>query len=305
MRAGQHLEDLTAGALLEFGRLLERRAPEAVLVQGDTTTAMACALAAYYRQIPVGHVEAGLRTGDRYRPFPEEINRRIITQIATWNFAPTERAAQVLRAEGMPAHSIFVTGNTVIDALLDTLRRAPAPEWSAPGPAAGRRLVLVTAHRRESFGLPFERLCGALAAIARDNPDVDVVYPVHLNPNVQAPVRRILGAAPRVSLIEPVGYPEFCRLMERATLILTDSGGIQEEAPSLGVPVLVLRSETERPEAVEAGVALLVGTEPSLIVAEANRLLRDESARRSMARSVSPFGDGNAAERIAAILLGS
>jgi UDP-N-acetylglucosamine 2-epimerase len=277
--------------------------PDAVLVQGDTTTAMVAALAAFYRKIPVGHVEAGLRTGDVYRPFPEEINRRIISCLATWNFAPTQTAVRALRASGAAEATIHLTGNTVIDALLDVTGRPEGPGEAPAYPSEGHRLVLVTAHRRESFGKPFEDLSLALRELSERVGDIEIVYPVHLNPNVQEPVRRILGGAARVRLIEPLGYLEFARLMKRATLILTDSGGIQEEAPALGIPVLVMREETERPEAIEAGVARLVGTDPERIVSEAQTLLNDPSAWKAMSRGASPFGDGRAAKRIAGILL--
>lgn len=302
MTPGQTLARLTADAMVSLDRGYAALSPDIVLVQGDTTTAMIAALTAFYRKVAVGHVEAGLRTGDRYRPFPEEINRRMIGGLATWHFAPTASSAQALLSENVPRESIHVTGNTVIDALLDIVGRddGAAP---LPYPAPGRRLVLVTAHRRESFGAPFENLCRALAEIALRLEDVEIVYPVHLNPNVQEPVRRILGNVPRVHLVEPLDYITFARTMKKATLILTDSGGIQEEAPSLGVPVLVMREETERPEAVQAGVARLVGTDPATIVPEAIRLLTNENARLSMRREVSPFGDGRASERIAEVLL--
>jgi len=303
MRPSQTLAGLTAESVSRFDEVLGRLLPDVVLVQGDTTTAMACALASFYRRIPVGHVEAGLRTGNRYRPFPEEINRRIITTLTSWNFAPTPRAVAALEAEGVARETIFLTGNTVIDALLEITGRPERPGEAPPYPSDGLRLVLVTAHRRESFGKPFEDLCSALREIALRHLDVEIVYPVHLNPNVQEPVRRILGDVPRVRLIEPLGYLAFCRLMSRSTLILTDSGGVQEEAPALGVPVLVMREETERPEAVEAGVARLVGTDPGRIVGSATALLGDETARRGMAKGASPFGDGRAAERIVGVLL--
>ena len=303
MKPDQTLAGLTSAAMEAVDRAITTLRPEIVLVQGDTTTAMVAALAAFYRKVPVGHIEAGLRTRDRYRPFPEEINRRVVGCLATWNFAPTITAARALMAENVPQEAIHVTGNTVIDALLDITSRPEPPDEKIPYPSPGLRLVLVTAHRRESFGKPFEDLCTALRDLAARVEGIEIVYPVHLNPNVQAPVRRILGGAPRVRLIEPLGYVPFARLMKKAALILTDSGGIQEEAPALGVPVLVLREETERPEAVEAGVARLVGTEPARIVFEAERLLRDENARRTMAAGASPFGDGRAAERIAMVLL--
>jgi UDP-N-acetylglucosamine 2-epimerase (non-hydrolysing) len=303
MRPDQTLAELTAESVRRLDEVLVRIRPDAVLVQGDTTTAMAAGLAAFYRRVPVGHVEAGLRTGDRYRPFPEEINRRVISTLATWNFVPTLTAARALRTEGVEESSIHLTGNTVIDALLQITSGAGEDHTVCTEAPVGRRLVLVTAHRRESFGTPFEDLCRGLRDIAARVEDIEIVYPVHLNPNVQEPVRRILGDAPRVRLIEPMDYVAFTRLMKRATLILTDSGGIQEEAPALGVPVLVMRNETERPEAVEAGVARLVGTDSARIVREACALLTDEDARRAMCAGASPFGDGRAAERIVSVLL--
>jgi len=303
MRPDQTLAELTAESVKRLDEALAQVRPDAVLVQGDTTTAMVAGLASFYRRIPVGHVEAGLRTGDRYRPFPEEINRRMISTLATWNFVPTVTAARALRSEGTEESSIHLTGNTVIDALLQITAGSGESDGDSPHEPEGRRLVLVTAHRRESFGKPFEDLCRALRDIADRIPDIEIVYPVHLNPNVQEPVHRILGGAARVRLIEPLDYVAFTRLMKRATLILTDSGGIQEEAPALGVPVLVMRNETERPEAVEAGVARLVGTDTALIVREACGLLTDEAARRAMCAGGSPFGDGRAAERIVSVLL--
>ncbi len=300
MRPNQTLADFAGRALLAIGGLLEEVRPDVVLVQGDTSTAMIAALGAFYRRTPVGHVEAGLRTRDRYNPFPEEINRRIVGALTSFHFAPTERAAEALRREQAPEGSIFVTGNTVVDALLMTVRRPVRLDlgfgWE------GRRLVLVTAHRRESFGAPFESLCRALRDLADRNADVEIVYPVHLNPNVREPVTRILADHPRIHLIEPLRYEQFAHLMSRSHLILTDSGGIQEEAPVLGKPTLVMRETTERPEAVEAGTARLVGTDRERIVAEAERLLNDDSAYAAMARAGSPFGDGRAAERIAAVL---
>jgi len=300
MQPNQTLADFAGRALLAIGGLLEEVRPDVVLVQGDTSTAMIAALGAFYRRTPVGHVEAGLRTHDRYNPFPEEINRRIVGALTSFHFAPTERAAETLRGEQVPEGSIFVTGNTVVDALLMTVKRPVRLDlgfsWE------GRRLVLVTAHRRESFGAPFESLCRALRDLADRNADVEIVYPVHLNPNVREPVMRILAGHPRIRLIEPLRYEQFSHLMSRSYLILTDSGGIQEEAPVLGKPTLVMRETTERPEAIEAGTARLVGTDRTRIVTEAERLLNDDSAYAAMAHAGSPFGDGRAAERIAAIL---
>ena len=301
MQPDQGLVEFASRALVSVTKVLEAVQPDAILVQGDTTTVMITALAAFYRHIPVGHVEAGLRTRDRYNPFPEEINRRMASVLATWHFAPTERAAAALRAEGVPAENIFVTGNTVVDALLLTVRRPVDLKLDLN--VNGRRLILVTAHRRESFGAPFESLCLALRDLVERNPDVEIVYPVHLNPRVREPVGRILCGQPRIHLLEPLRYEQFAHLMGLAYLILTDSGGIQEEAPVLGKPTLIMRETTERPEAIEAGTARLVGTNRQRIVAEAERLLCDEDLYSTMAHVGNPFGDGQAAERIVDILL--
>ena len=301
MQPGQGLAEFASRALVAIDQVLQEVRPDVVLVQGDTTTVIMAALAAFYQRIPVGHIEAGLRTGNRYNPFPEEINRRLTGVLATYHFAPTERAAAALRAEQMPEESIFVTGNTVVDALLMTVRRPVGLALDLG--LDNRRLILVTAHRRESFGPPFESLCLALRNLAERNADVEIVYPVHLNPNVRDPVRRILAQQPRVHLLEPLRYEQFAHLMAQAYLILTDSGGIQEEAPVLGKPTLVMRETTERPEAIEAGTARLVGTDQVRIMAEAENLLHDEGAYHTMAQAGSPFGDGRAAERIVNILL--
>jgi UDP-N-acetylglucosamine 2-epimerase (non-hydrolysing) len=262
---------------------------------------MVAALAAFYQNIPVGHVEAGLRTRHRHNPFPEEINRRLTGVLSTYHFTPTDRAANALRAELVPEKYIFVTGNTVVDALLMTVKRKVKIDIDFN--LNGRRLILVTAHRRESFGAPFESLCFALRDLAAKNQEVEIVYPVHLNPNVRNPVERILSGQPRIHLIEPLRYEQFCHLMANADIILTDSGGIQEEAPVLGKPTLVMRQTTERQEAIEAGTARLVGTDRKRIVFETERLLYNENAYRTMAQAGSPFGDGHAAERIVSILL--
>jgi UDP-N-acetylglucosamine 2-epimerase (non-hydrolysing) len=301
MQPDQGLAEFASRVLVSVSKVLQKVQPDVVLVQGDTTTVMMTALAAFYQRIPVGHVEAGLRTRDRYNPFPEEINRRMAGVLATYHFAPTERAADALRAEQVPEENIFVTGNTVVDALLMTAQRPVALKLDFS--LDGRRLILVTAHRRESFGAPFESLCLALRDLAERNPDVEVVYPVHLNPKVREPVGRILAGQPRIHLLEPLRYEQFAHLMALAYLILTDSGGIQEEAPVLGKPTLVMRETTERPEAIEAGTARLVGTNRQRIVAEAERLLHDQELYRAMAQVGSPFGDGRAAERIVDILL--
>ena len=300
MRPGQTLADLTAGVLRGVERVLRRVRPDMVMVQGDTTSALAAALAAFYERIPVGHVEAGLRTNDKYSPYPEEMNRRLVSSLADLHFAPTRCAKENLLREGVSRGLIHVTGNTVVDAL-KTMRRSKAV-WYVPAldkVAPGQRVILVTAHRRESFGPGFERICRALRMIVERNPEVDIVYPVHLNPNVRKPARAILGGVPRIHLIEPLDHLSFVRLMERAYIILTDSGGIQEEAPALGKPVLVMRDVTERPEAVEVGTAKLVGTNAEAIVSATERLLRSAIAYRKMSRARSPFGDGRAAPRVA------
>jgi UDP-N-acetylglucosamine 2-epimerase (non-hydrolysing) len=300
MVAGQSLPELTGRLLPRLDRVIASEAPAAVLVQGDTTTALVAALAAFYRRVPVGHVEAGLRTNDRHAPFPEEINRRLVSVLTTWHFAPTPGARDALLGEGIAAANVLVTGNTVIDALRHVLATTEPPLGTLPAP--GRRLLLVTAHRRESFGPPLESLCRAIRRIADRHPDLEVCYPVHPNPNVREPVHRILGAHPRVQLLEPLDYVAFAHLLARADIVLTDSGGIQEEGPALGKPVLVARDVTERPEAVAAGVAELVGTDEERIVTRVGRLLDDPAAYAAMARAVSPYGDGRAGERIVGFL---
>ena len=312
MKPKQDLYGITSEVLLELKDLLKEVKPDLILVQGDTTTTFAASLAAFYERIKIGHVEAGLRTYDKYKPFPEEINRRLTSVLADYHFAPTERAKRHLLGEGIREDAVFVTGNTVIDALLWILERQSSPEEQrrlrayfdeAFGlPIHPPRLILVTAHRRESFGEGFENICQALREIALRNPDLHIVYPVHLNPNVREPVYRIIGGMDRVHLIEPLEYEPFVYLMNQAFLILTDSGGIQEEAPSLGKPVLVMREVTERPEAVEAGTARLVGSKKEDIVREAQRLLDHPEEYRRMAGSKNPYGDGKASERIVEIL---
>lgn len=303
MRAGQTPADVAARVLARLPAVLHAERPAAVLVQGDTTTTLAAALTAFYERVPIGHVEAGLRTHRLDAPFPEEANRRLTTPITRWHFAATAWARANLLREHVSATQITVTGNPVIDALFWAVERLDARGDVLPlALDPGRRLVLVTAHRRESFGAPFAELCEALAALVDRNPDVEIVYPVHLNPNVQAPVRRILGDRPRIHLLPPVAYHELVALLRRAYLVLTDSGGIQEEAPSLGKPCLVMREVTERPEGIEAGTARLVGTSHRRIVEEAERLLHDAAAYEAMARAHNPFGDGRASERIVEIL---
>jgi UDP-N-acetylglucosamine 2-epimerase (non-hydrolysing) len=304
MRPDQSLASLTAALFDGLDRVISEVRPAWVLAQGDTTSAFAASMTAYYRRVRFGHVEAGLRTGDKQRPFPEEINRRIADLVADAHFAPTERARQALVREGCPDANILVTGNTGIDALLDVASRPY--DWSA-GPLAilphDRPLVLITAHRRESFGAAFRDLCLAIRDLAAsfEAEGVQFVYPVHLNPNVRRPVEEILTDLPNVHLLEPLDYLALVHLMKRSALILTDSGGIQEEAPSFGVPVLVLRETTERPEGVEEGFAHLVGTDRERIVAEATRLLREPAARPSA--TGNPYGDGQAAGRIVNYLL--
>jgi len=300
MTPDQTLPELTSRLLSALDRVFETEAPAAVLVQGDTTTAFAAALAAFYRKIPVGHIEAGLRTSDRYTPFPEEINRRLVSSLSRWHFAPTEKSRAALVREGTQDEDILVTGNTVIDALYFTLGSTTARLRAIAEPE--RRVLLVTAHRRESFGAPFEALCRAIRRIADRYPDVEIFYPVHLNPNVRDPVGRILTGHPRIRLLEPLDYVSFTHLLAQAHIVLTDSGGIQEEAPALGKPVLVMRDVTERPEAVEAGVAELVGTDETRIVSRVSRLLDNAAAYAEMARSANPYGDGRASRRIAAFL---
>jgi UDP-N-acetylglucosamine 2-epimerase (non-hydrolysing) len=280
--------------------VLAQAKPDMVLVQGDTTTTMAGALAAFYQGIPVGHVEAGLRTGDLRQPFPEEMNRIVTGRLATLHFAPTARSASALRAEGVPPDSIFITGNTGIDAMFYVRDRLEAGTMDAgmiPGLDPSRKLIVVTSHRRESFGPGFASSMRALRRLA-DRGDAQIVYPVHRNPNVVGPAHALLGSHPNVLLIEPLSYVPFVELMRRSRLIITDSGGVQEEAPSLGRPVLVLREKTERPEAVEAGTVKLVGTNEELIVAEAVRLLDDPDEYERMTRIHNPYGDGHACRRI-------
>lgn len=296
MQEGQLPNDLMARMLPALQCVLQRERAEVVLAQGDTTTVLASALTAFHSRLPFGHVEAGLRTHDLDRPFPEEGYRQMVSRIARWHFAPTERAASSLRAEGIPDERIHVTGNTCIDALLQTVA-----ELGPPSTQAGR-MVLLTAHRRESFGEPLRRVFTAVKRIVERFPDVHVVYPVHPNPAVQSAAREILADHPRIRLVAPLDYFDFVDLMRRATLILTDSGGIQEEAPALGKPVLVLREVTERPEAVDAGVSEIVGTDSDGIVAAAVRLLSTDECGTRIASKASPFGDGHAAQRIVGTL---
>lgn len=297
MRPGQSLPDLTARLLTAVAGALDREAPDMVLAQGDTTSVLAAALASFYARVPFGHVEAGLRTGRLDAPFPEEANRVLAARLAAVHFAPTAGARANLLREGVDPGAVVVTGNTVIDALLATARLDPRLGLDLD-PSA--RLVLVTAHRRDSFGAPLRRVCRAVAELHYRHPDLRFLWPVHPNPAVGPVVAARLGGLPRVTLCEPLPYGAFVAALKRSYLVLTDSGGVQEEAPALGKPVLVLRDESERPEAVAAGVARLVGTDPRAIVREADRLLNDPSAYRAMARGASPYGDGRAAPRIAA-----
>lgn len=308
MTGGQGLTGVTRLVLEGVGQVVRDFKPDRVLVHGDTTTTFATSLAAYYERTPVGHVEAGLRTGNIYSPWPEEINRKLTGAIADLHFAPTERARQNLLRENVPEHQIKVTGNTVIDALLDVTRRIERDTSLAESLCQrfaflnkNKRLILVTGHRRENFGDGFERICHALAELASRG-DVEILYPVHLNPNVQGPVHRLLGKHSNIHLIEPLDYLPFIHAMKQAYLIVTDSGGVQEEAPSLGKPVLVMRDTTERPEAVTAGTVRLVGTDNKRIVSEATRLLDDPEAYEEMGQAANPYGDGLASHRIAAIL---
>lgn len=303
MRPGQSLYDVTVSALNGLREVIESAHPDLVLVQGDTTTAFVAALSAFYEKTPVAHVEAGLRSHDKYNPFPEEINRRLADVLSDLYFAPTEAAKENLLREGVAEERITVTGNTVIDALFFVLEKTRGDQHPLPfEPRVGHRLILVTGHRRESFGPGLESICAALRRIAEANEDVEIVYPVHLNPNVREPVRRILQGAQRVHLVEPLDYVPFVRLMSRAYLILTDSGGIQEEAPSLNVPVLVMRKTTERPEGIEVGAAKLVGTEADSIYQATQRLLDDEAEYRRMASAPNPYGDGRAGRRIVEVI---
>jgi UDP-N-acetylglucosamine 2-epimerase (non-hydrolysing) len=314
MKENQGLADITARIVTNMTNVLREWRPDWLLVQGDTSTAFVAALAAFYEKVNVGHVEAGLRTGHKYSPWPEEMNRKLVGALADLHLPPTARARDALLREGVPETRVHVTGNTVVDALLWVSRKLDEDQaareklderFAFLDPK--RRLVLITGHRRESFGKPFEDMCHAFVDIVRQKPDVEILYPVHLNPNVQAPVKAILAAAPddlrgRIHLIEPVEYLQFVYLMKRAHFIVTDSGGVQEEAPSLGKPVLVTRNDTERPEAVEAGTAKLIGTDRARIVSESLRLLDDPAHYASMSHAHNPYGDGKANDRIVEIL---
>jgi UDP-N-acetylglucosamine 2-epimerase (non-hydrolysing) len=309
MQSNQNLYDITASVLLKLKIVLDKYQPDLVLVHGDTTTTLTASLAAFYQRIPVGHVEAGLRTYNLYSPYPEELNRQVTSKITHYHFAPTAGSRQNLLQENIPAEQIVVTGNTVIDALLwvqAQIQASPQRRQQLEAILAKQinfdlestKFILVTGHRRENFGRGFENICQALKQIAERQPEVHIIYPVHLNPNVREPVQRILMGLENVHLIEPLDYEPFIYLMSRAYLVLTDSGGIQEEAPSLGKPVLVMRETTERPEAVEAGTVKLVGTASETIITEVLRLFEDSSAYTRMARAHNPYGDGQACARI-------
>jgi UDP-N-acetylglucosamine 2-epimerase (non-hydrolysing) len=305
MKPGQSLVDVTSGVLEGMTRVFAEERPDCILVQGDTTTVFAAGLAAFYQRIPVGHVEAGLRTFNKWSPFPEEMNRQLTTRLTDFHFAPTTQSRDNLVAEGVAAGQVWVTGNTVIDALDIVAKhvRAARPEMPADFPLAAlegaRRMVLITGHRRENFGAGFEQLCQAIVDLALAFPETEFIYPVHLNPNVREPVFRILQGRQNLHLIEPLSYEPFVWAMDRAHFLLSDSGGVQEEAPHLGKPVLVMRDTTERPEAIAAGTSKLVGTDRDVIVREATRLLQDETAYRAMSQARNPFGDGHASEKIA------
>ncbi len=307
MEPGQTLDRLTARLLTGLGDVMDEERPNRVIVQGDTATAMVGALAAYYRKVPVSHVEAGLRSGDIYQPFPEEVNRRIVAPIADQHFAPTQTAADALLRENIAPETVHVTGNTVIDALLATQARIAADPALAAGldplaeRFAGKRIVLVTTHRRENFGGGMENIARAIARIA-DRDDLAVIFPVHPNPNVVSVMDRILGDRPNIARIDPLDYPHFIRALGMSHIVLTDSGGVQEEAPALGKPVLVMRETTERPEGVTAGTARLIGTDEDRIVSEIFTLTDDNAAYQAMARAHNPFGDGHASARIAGIV---
>lgn len=305
MQPDQSLAQLTAAVFEDLDPVLREEKPDWILVQGDTTTVMAAALLAYYHRIHIGHVEAGLRTSDKWQPFPEEINRRVAGVVADLHFAPTTWARENLLKEGVSPERVVVTGNPVIDALLQVVKQ-PYDLYAGPlkGIPEDRRIILITAHRRENFGDPMKRIFQALRQIALENADDCVlVYPVHLNPNVRTPAFEMLGQIPNVLLIDPLDYLSMVHIMKRAHLVLTDSGGLQEEAPALGTPVLVLREVTERPEAIEAGTARLVGTQTETILDQARLLLNDPAEHSSMAKAVNPYGDGHAAERIVDSLL--
>lgn len=301
MKPNQDLWTITSDVLLLMKNVFEKSKPDLVLVHGDTTTSMAAALSAFYAKIPVGHVEAGLRTFDKYYPFPEEINRVFADAVCTYHFAPTDTSVQNLVRSAIPEEHIYKTGNTVIDALLHTVENNKA-DLSYIGLNPDLKTILLTSHRRENFGEPIRNICKAVLELVEKNKDIQVVYPVHLNPNVQKPVKELLGNKERIHLIEPMEYAPFSTLMKESHIIMTDSGGVQEEAPSLGKPVIVLRSTTERPEAVEYGTVKLAGTDKEVIVNEVQKLLDDEQEYKKMSEAINPYGDGLASKRIAEII---
>ncbi len=304
MRPGQDLYDITSNVLLGLRELFKAYKPDLIFVHGDTTTTLAASLSAYYQQIPVAHIEAGLRTNNIYSPFPEEVNRLITSKIAAYHFAPTQTAKNNLLREGVCEKNIMVTGNTVIDALLSVVKKLEGRTVAIDGyEVTGKKFILVTGHRRENFGEGFLQICKALKEIALANPEIDIVYPVHLNPNVQKPVFEILVKVPNVFLIKPLEYLPFVYLMSNSYFIITDSGGVQEEAPSLGKPVLVMRDTTERPEALEAGTVKLVGTNVRQITSEAQKLIDDREEYQKMSTAHNPYGDGLACDRIVARVL--
>ena len=298
MKPNQNLTSLTSGVLEGVHGVLEKEHVDWVIVQGDTTTSMAAAIAAFYKKINIAHVEAGLRTSEKFSPFPEEINRQLTSRLADIHFAPTEKNRDSLIQENIPPEKIFVTGNTVIDALQWVLKNIPEPAWDLPFHPSEKRMILVTGHRRENFGEGFQNICKAIKTLAVKNPNVEFVYPVHLNPNVQKPVTTLLANQGNIHLIEPLDYQKFVHFMNRSYFILTDSGGVQEEAPSIGKPVLVMRDTTERPEAVEAGTVMLVGTDQNQIVKNSQKLIDDKTHYQSMSFSHNPYGDGTASEKI-------
>jgi UDP-N-acetylglucosamine 2-epimerase (non-hydrolysing) len=306
MSPGQTLEELTGAVVRSIAEVLHKEKPDFVVVQGDTTTTFAVALAAFYQRIEVVHVEAGLRTKQKYAPFPEEMNRQMTSCLTDWHFAPTKRARDALLLENFPEERVFTVGNTVIDALLEVTQKAHQRDAEIRSHLAmidtNKKILLITGHRRENFGEGFRNICGAIRRIAQANPEMEIVYPVHLNPNVQEPVRSILAGLHNVHLIGPQDYLTFVWILDKSTIVLTDSGGVQEEAPSLGKPVLVMREVTERPEAVEAGVAKLVGTDPELIVSSVQTLIDDPAEYDRMSRAQNPYVDGTSSVQIADIL---
>ncbi len=301
MKNNQDLWSLTSEVLLKTKEVIEKAMPDIILVHGDTTTSMAAALSAFYSKVPIGHVEAGLRTFDKYYPFPEEVNRVFTDSLCSYHFAPTDKACKNLIKSQIPSEHIYKTGNTVIDALFYTVKKH---EENIEGLDLNPNLktILLTSHRRENFGEPLRNICKAVLSLVKNNKDIQFVYPVHPNPNVQNPVHELLGGIERIHLIKPLEYAQFCSLMEKSFIILTDSGGVQEEAPSLGKPVLVLRDTTERPEAIEYGTVKLTGTDENKIVSSVEELLRNETTYKKMAEAINPYGDGHASERIVKIL---